>query len=61
MNKTELAIIEQLAQLEENQQQQILTLARQLVDQKLYQPLNLGEWLDSARKIRAELRRELLL
>ncbi len=56
MNKTELAIIEQIAKLDETQQEQILEYARQLVKEKVQKPFNLGEWLEAASQSRAELR-----
>ncbi len=56
MNQTELAIIEQMAKLDEPEQEQILELARQLVAEKMGKPGSLGEWLESARQSRAELR-----
>ncbi len=58
MNQTELAIIEQMAKLDENEQQQILELALQLVNEKLRTPISLGEWLEQATAFREELRRK---
>jgi hypothetical protein len=58
MNKTELAIIEQIAQLDEVQQSQILEYARQLVNEKMQTSFDLGEWLKLARQSRAELRQK---
>ncbi len=55
MNQTELAIIEQMAKLDETEQQRILELARQLVNERMQKPISLGEWLESAQKLRAEL------
>ena len=56
MNKTELAIIEQISQLDEAQQQQVLELARSLANTQGQESSSLGNWLESARKLRAELR-----
>jgi len=56
MNKTELAIIEQIAQLDEVEQQQILEHARQLVSEKMRKPIGLGEWLEGATALRTQLR-----
>lgn len=56
MNKTELAIIEHLAQLEEAQQERVLEVARQLVNEKMQKTFSLGEWLEAAAQSRAELR-----
>ena len=56
MNKTELAIIEQIALLDEGQQEQVLEVARQLVNEKLQKSFSLSEWLALARQSRAELR-----
>lgn len=56
MNKTELAIIEQLAQLDQPQQEQLLEVARRLVSEKMQKSFSLGKWLDLAHQSRAELR-----
>jgi hypothetical protein len=60
MNKTELAIIEQIAKLEESEQEKVLALARQLVNEKTNEaeakPFDWDDWLDKARKSREELR-----
>jgi hypothetical protein len=55
MNKTELAIIERIAQLDESQQQ-VLTFARTLVSSSASEGLSLGEWLEQAAALRAQLR-----
>lgn len=55
MNKTELAIIEQLAQLDEMQQERLLEVVHQLVNEKAEKPFSLGQWLNSAQQLRAEL------
>ncbi len=56
MNKTELAIIEQIAQLDEVQQERVLEIARQLVNEKTQKPFSLDTWLEAARQSRVELR-----
>jgi hypothetical protein len=56
MNKTELAIIEQIALLDEGQQERVLEVARRLVNEKMQKSFSLGEWLVLARQSRAELR-----
>ena len=55
MNKTELAIIEQIAQLDEVQQARILELVNQIVNERIHKS-HLGEWLESAQQLRSELR-----
>ncbi len=55
MNKTELAIIEQIAQLDEGQQARILKLVQQIANEPTHTS-HLGEWLESARRLRSELR-----
>lgn len=60
MNKTELAIMEHLAQLDEAQQGEILEHTRQLVNQKINQGTtqpNLKAWLESAIRLHAELQK----
>jgi cAMP phosphodiesterase len=56
MNKTELAIIEQIAQLDEVQQQEVLALAQHLASSKAQARFSLAEWLESAQQLRAQLR-----
>jgi len=56
MNPIELAIIEQIAQLDEAAQQQVLELARQLVTEQINRPSDLGAWLEQASRLREELR-----
>lgn len=56
MNKTELEIIQQLARLDEKQQERLLnylTLVSQSSDSP---PLSLGEWMAMAEPLREQLR-----
>lgn len=58
MNKTELAIIEQLAQLNEAEQQQLLELARRLVADRAHHAIALAAWLDKATAFRQQLKQK---
>jgi len=55
MNKTELAIIEQIALLDEPAQVKLLEQVRQLVSDTQKPKFDLGEWLEKAHKIREDL------
>ena len=55
MNKTELAIIEQIAQLDEAQQREVLALAQRLASMAQARS-SLTAWLATAQELRAQLR-----
>jgi hypothetical protein len=56
MNKTELALIQQIAQLDEKQQAQLLEYARTLTPTEHDRSFYVGAWLDAAEKLNAQIR-----
>lgn len=58
MTKTELAIMEQIAQLDEASQQQVLELANRLASNADQSAVDLGKWLVAAQHLREEIRAE---
>jgi hypothetical protein len=58
MNKTELAILQKLADLDEATQQQVLGYLTHLTTSRETVPLSLGEWMAEAEAFRTQLRQK---
>lgn len=56
MNKTELEIIQQLASLDEAQQERVLRYLTSVAQANEPRPLSLGEWVAMAEPLREQLR-----